>query len=292
MSRAGKVLVGVLFAAMLALGAGLAVAATTAGNRRAARADARVLVARLRLPRGAVRVRRRTGGSFPLYADQAHALAHASWRVPGRPGTVIAYIRSHPPAGAKLFSTGWSGSSRARARELTLGYQWPPRRGVLGERLLNVIVTAQRGGASSVLAVAQSDWVVVRSASERVPASARIVQITTSSPRRTVTLTAAPRVRRLIALVDSLPIAQPVTINCPALIDADARQVSFSFRARASGPVLARADYVGYEPHPYVSGPCNAIAFSVRGRPRTPLIGGADFLHDAQRIAGTVLIGH
>src|SRR5579875_1989404 len=274
MSRAGKLLVGVLLAAVLALGAGLAVAATTAGNRRAAHVDARALVARVRLPRGAVRVRARTGGSFALYADRAHALAQASWRVPGRPGTVIAYIRSHPPAGARLLSTGWSGSSRARARELTLGFQWPPRRGVLGERLLDVMVMALRGGASSVLAVAQSDWVVVRSAGERVPASARVVQITTSSPRRTVTLTAAPRVRRLIALVDSLPIVQPGTINCQALIGADARHVSFSFRARAGGPILARAGYVGYEPHPYVSGPCNAIAFSVDGRPRTPLIGG------------------
>jgi hypothetical protein len=260
---------------------------TTEGNRHAARADARQLLARLELPPGARRLRHHPSAPpAELVADEAHAIASAWWRVPGRPAAVLAYIRSHRPAGATLVATG-TGGERGVVTERSLGYQWPAKPGVLGERLLNVTITAMRG-ASAVFAEAQSDWIVVRSRAERVPSGVRAVAIT--APTGAFVLTAQERVRRLISLVDSLPIAQPVAYSCPEQSAADERRVTFTFLRRVSGPPLARAVYVGFEPQPYLSYPCNAIAFSVRGRRMTPLIGGNRFLRSAQRIAGRALI--
>jgi hypothetical protein len=276
---------------------------TTASNRRVARADARALLAALRLPARAVRLAREPAGdhgylrAFGVLADEARAAATGWWRVPhASPAAVLGYLRAHVPPGAKLFSTGGGGNTRTGTHFSTLTYSWAGRPGVLGFRGLNVTVTALSSGAVGVGAQSQSDWIVARSPSERVPAGVRSVRVELQrgtgrglQAAGSFTLTAPARVRRLVALVDSLPIAQPLALSCPADLVSAQRVVRLRF-VSGGGEALARAVYTGFEPEPGFSGQCNAISFSVRGRMRTPLIGGSRFLRRAERIAGRSLI--
>jgi hypothetical protein len=54
-------------------------------------------------------------------------------------------------------------------------------------------------------------------------------------------------VRRIVSLINAMPIAQPGTISCPELRIDGARVITTKFRARA-GASLARATYTDYPP--------------------------------------------
>jgi len=115
----------------------------------------------------------------------------------------------------------------------------------------------------------------------RVPAAARVVTITelpsggpqTERPPAPVTITGAAVIRRLVALVDSLPLystTEPVPL-CPAL-----GGIQLTFLARAGGPPLAVAQ-----------GPvCGAVQFSARGNPQPPLQNTDSFIPQVLKLAG------
>lgn len=116
----------------------------------------------------------------------------------------------------------------------------------------------------------------------RVPAAARVVTITelpsggpqTGHPSASVTITGATVVRRLAALVDSLPLlstTDPVPM-CPAL-----GGIQLTFLARADGPPLAVAQ-----------GPaaCPAVQFSAGGNPQPALQNTDSFTPQVLKLAG------
>jgi hypothetical protein len=88
-------------------------------------------------------------------------------------------------------------------------------------------------------------------------------------------VTAPGRVARIRHLIDALPTVQPGVIHCPLEVPGLAR-VTFTFRARPGGPALASAD----EDADVLaaSTACDPLRFTVAGRARTPLLGGAGLL--------------
>lgn len=269
-------------------------AGSLASNQRTARLDVAAHVRGARLPTGASPSPgepRGDGGLLKplpaLVATPARADAHAWWTVPERAGDVLGYLESHPPAGATQTGTG-SGCSGKCSQSVT--YSWPAIPGLLGFRELIVTVAPLSRGGTGVLAAAESDWIVPRPASERIPAGVRLIRVTSRKiggpVTASVTVTDARQIRRVVALFDGMPIAQPGAIACPALIlTRTTRRITFAFRAGADGPALASASYIDYAPYMESSGACNPVGFTVRGRPQDPLIGG-DFLRRVEAIVG------
>jgi hypothetical protein len=226
----------------------------SASNRRAARRDAELLLSRLRLPSEAVSSPTEPsndGGhlkpSQSLNVTSARADAHAWWLVPAVTDSVLAYLKANPPAGSKL-----DGSESLyvdhKLIDQSLEFDWPPVRGVLGERELSVCVIALPAGRTGVLAQAQSGWIVRRPPSETIPATVDAVDLSSAvlnGPATVaLTVTRAAEVRSLVSLLNAMPIVQPAVHSCPALIGNGATVITFSFRAVAGGPLLARATYV------------------------------------------------
>lgn len=273
---------------------------STARNERAARLDAELLLTRLQLPAGAVSSPTEPSGdgghlqaSPELDATSARVDEHAWWQVSGSPSAAISYIKSHSPTGAKPDGSGglYIGG---RPIDQTVSFAWPAVRGVLGQRTLAVTVMALAGGDTGILAEAQSDWIVTRPRSERVPSTVHEVDVASSplngSPTAAVSVTSAAKVRRLVSIINALPVVQPAVYLCPALLTQGARMITLSFRSAAGGALLAQATYLAFEHLAYESGPCNAIDLTIAGRRRKPLLGG-DFLGRVERLLGVGLLG-
>ena len=111
-----------------------------------------------------------------------------------------------------------------------------------------------------------------RSSRERVPAGTRVIDVTSARPGRSLSLAVSnpSAVRRIIGLIDALPIVQPGVWSCP-LLPAGAPVVKLTFRARADASPLARASQTDYG---FDAGACAPMSFSVRGRVMKPLLGG------------------
>jgi hypothetical protein len=187
--------------------------------------------------------------------------------------------------------SAYNGPSATTVSSVT--YSWPPLAGVLGLRELQVWVTSLPGHVTGVLAQAESDWIVPRPAGEQIPKGVREVRITSAKlhGRTTVSLTVTNpvEVRRIVALLDGMPIVQPAAYSCPAMLINGARVMTFKFGARLAGPVLAQATYTDYPPLSAPSGPCSPVEFAIRGRSQDALIGG-DFVKQVERIVGASLI--
>lgn len=274
---------------------------TLAGNQRAARQDAPKLLKSLRLPPGATALPAEPSGDggwlkpLPgLVATTARADVHAWWQLPGSPDSVIAYIEAHAPAGSTLSSSGSGGGGPSGTSEESLSYRWPAIRAVIGSRELAVTVTSLQANVAGVLAQAESEWIVPRPASEQIPAGVNELDVASAKFNGPTTLarsvTNPGEVRAIVSLIDAMPIVQPVAYSCPALMTKGARLLTFGFRGRSGGPLLAQATYVDYPPLTAPSGPCSPIGLRIRGRRQDPLIGG-NFVAQAQRILGVSLIG-
>ena len=274
-------------------------APTRLANKRAARLDAAALLARIRLPAGAVSSAvEPAGDGGNLKPEQAldGAVAridrHAWWLVPGSLTGVFAFIKANPPNGSKLEGSGGLYHDGV-TESLTADFYWPSVRGVLSERELAVTISALAGGGTGVLGQSEAVWIVPRPPSERIPATAREIDIT-SAPlngqvKLVLTVTARAKVRRIASLLNGLPIVQPGAYSCPGLMISGAHTITLSFRANAGGPLLARATYTAWPGLAYSSGPCNGIAFTVGGRHDDPLLGG-NFLRRLQRLLGQSLL--
>ncbi len=264
-------------------------------NRRAARRDAASLLAKLHLPGGATRVPSEPADDNDylrpspwLEADFASETAHAWWTVPGDPASVIGAVEADPPAGARQGATQMTGNDQTGTSAVTLEYGWQPVGNVLGTRLLAVTFTRIGRGLTGVLAESQSVWIVPRSVSERIPAATRVVQIASTVPGAphggSVTITNPAHVRSIVALLNALPVAQPVEINCPA--EMDPKTITMTFRASTSGGALAVLRFVDDAPwHPAYSDACAGVSLSIGGRRRAALDGG-DFIERIEGIIG------
>jgi hypothetical protein len=272
-------------------------------NQAAARRDAAALLKRLRLPSAAVRSRIEPAGdnryltvSPGLDGDSAHALAYSWWTIKESPADVLAYVRAHPPAGSTASGSGSSGDSQTGTSSSLLGFQWPSVDNVLGERQLQVTVTSLGDGETGIMAEAQSDWMVLRSWSERVPSGVTVIKVTVQrAPKRFgmkhlgpllhAMITGRRAVARAVALVNSLAVVQPVVIACP-MFGFPAGSLTVTYGAGPAGPALARAT-VALFPGGQAGGggECDPIGFSIRGRVQKSLVG-ATFAVQIEQLAG------
>lgn len=254
------------------------VAPTTAANRRAAVGDARQLLQGVVPPAGAVM--QSSGTAIGPHARLitlalASAVAYRTWNVPGDPASVSSFVQSHLPPGSTVVTAGYGGSPPTQS----VTRSWPPVRGILDDRLLDIEVTPRSDGSTRLYAEAQSEWVVTRPKSEHIPAGVHEVDITDGWPGHAPFLsrrvTRPATVHKLVTLFNSLGIVQPVDINCPA--ESVTPVVAIAFRTSGTGGPVAEAKV---SPSAHFSWPasvpgwnCFAISFSVRGRHWPALVG-------------------
>jgi hypothetical protein len=272
--------------------------ATAAARRRRARADATTLLGRVRLPAGAEQLSSEPAGDGGTLSRPVSRPAipttlvdeHTWWRVPGSAASVLAYTRAHVPRGGKFRE---SGSQATRRGDIVSGYDgfvWPPVDRLLGSRELLVQVTKLAGGGTGVRVDAQVQWIIPRPVSERIPRGVHEIDVARAvpgdAPSLEVKVVSQREIRALVAMVDALGIIQPGAYSCPSQ-QGDAPVVTFTFRASDEGNVLASAGEASSAREPTT--PCTAMTFSIRGRPQTPLLGGAAVVRKAGRLLGVHL---
>lgn len=194
---------------------------TTASNRAEARADAQRLLAMVRVPAGSALVS--TPHNTGLEQAQrfvgvwASATASRTWVVRGSVNRLLRYVVAHLRPGSKLESTG-SGGGPNTVDVSQIRY-WPPVRGVLDGRWLE-IEAYSHGTRTYVTAHTQSQWVVTREQSERIPSSVTQITVRVTNAHglrvRQLTIRSTRIVHQIVGLYDSLGVDQPATImGCP-----------------------------------------------------------------------------
>ena len=263
---------------------------TSASNKRASARDAERLLGLAMLPPGGTRLSAEPRGDdrllvMPPREPRAQLIDRYDWwRGPATFKSVVAFLRSHPPAGTDPAGFGHGSGPGVPANQM-LSYSFPAIAGVISARALTFYSVALRGGGTGIRVDAQETWIVSRPASEKVPARVHEVEVMSARPGRapilTRSVTGPAKVRRIISLLDQMQIVQPGAYSCP-LLQPGQPVVTFDFRATAGGPVLAEASLTDYG---FDSGPCDAVSFSIHGHPQKPLIGG-NFLGQVQRLLG------
>jgi hypothetical protein len=215
---------------------------------------------------------------------------HRIWRVSGRPREVLAAVRQSRPTGLAINGGGSAGQHGVGQREVEywwyVSFQAAARAG-LGSEALAISTTAAPGGGTLVRADGEVVWLSARPSAERVPAGVRSVEVTRGPTYKRVTLrrtiSSQASVRRVVAVLNALPIVQPGAWSCPA--EPLGPVVGLTLRGSAGG-VLARATQAaGAE-----VGNCSPMSFSVGGRAQTPLAEGARVVAVAGRALGVVLL--
>jgi hypothetical protein len=252
---------------------------STGAHRRAAVSDAATLLGYVVAPSGATVTSQGTAiglrDGHVITGAMASAVAYRTWTVAEAPVSVLAYVQAQLPAGSKIFSTGSGGPTFSES----VVRSWPSVAGVLDSRLLELQVSERPDGATTLSAVAQSQWVVVRPQGEQIPSTVRDVAITDGWPGKAPffsrDITSRARVAKLVALLNSLGIVQPVSVNCPAETITPTVVIRFLTRPAASpvaaASVSAASDY-SFSPSEPGAG-CYAIAFSVHGHRGPALVG-------------------
>lgn len=185
---------------------------------------------------------------------------HAWWVVPVKPSAAIAFIQAHPPAGSKL---GFAGAGNTAPGFQLIGFDRGSVVHVLWSRSLVVEVVQLPDGDTGLRADAEVVWITPRAAGERIPAKATRLNVSvTRRPQviqRSFDVTDTRRVRRVAALIDSLPAAQPGAFACPA--DPGVR-VRLSFESATGEPLAV----IAVDP-----GGCGVVTVRIRGRKRASL---------------------
>ncbi len=225
---------------------------------------------------------------------------HAWWRVSERSTTVWQFLKRYPPHGSRLLGTGSAGGPGVPAHNGEIELDWPPDQALvaaygsvqasgLQEREMDVAVVGLPDGSTGVRADAVVSWVIPRSASERIPVGVREVDVTRAQPGHIASVSrriTGADVHVVGSMVDRLAIVQPLLGSC-LLYPADAPVVTFTFRARRAGAVLAQASEPDYATDP--TNNCDPMTFSIRGRMQTPLVGGGAVMVEVQRLLGIKL---
>jgi hypothetical protein len=213
------------------------------------------------------------------------------WQVPGSPRSVLAWEERR-----LRHALAASGSGSGGARGVTVEWQdsydlpavpgQPSPSGQIDSRTMTVYAVDAGSGRADIEVVASVSWIPPRPAADVVPPGARAVTIAVKPDMNVritapaaVTVTDPVRVRRIVALVDGLPLSPPSgDYHCP--FDGWARLV-LTFRAQPGGPVLAVAE-------PDLEG-CQWVSFTIGGKPRPslgPVDGGRSFAASVARVAG------
>jgi hypothetical protein len=253
-----------------------AVAASATPKQRAA-ASAKAILSSFVPPPGAIRLEKRPelpggwaryGGMGLTATTQVDAVGY--WRATGRPTALLAWEKAHI-------------SRRYSGQDVIIGppswdtvYSLPAIPGVLPQREMNVQVYDAGGGRTVIMADAMVSWQPPRPATEVIPASVRVVTIAASGPWREnpgpVTITSASVVRRLAALVNSLPVAVvEKDVPCPM-------GVGFTLTFRASGG----------QPVAVANGPaeCGVVHLTLNGQDEPDLQPAESYRATVLKIAG------
>jgi hypothetical protein len=279
-----------VLAAVLGLGSSNAARTATASHRALAQTEASRLLARVALPTGSqtLPASGAGAGTAPLQRIGAPAAPNVAdrsrtWTVPGTAATVDAFLRAHAVAGTRLSVRAHS-SGTTTSGDLVFTAVHPPT-GVSAEQV-GVSLAADGPHTTLVHVDATATWVVARPASEVVPAAAHELDIVRGVPGRPagIALTVTdPQLTAIRKLINALATVQPGTVHCPPAVPGLAR-VAFVFRTHAGGQVLAAAGEDADVVAPTTA--CDPLEFSVGGRARTPLLGGAPLLREVSRIVG------
>ena len=291
------VVLGTLALAMVAMGTGGAgpgsagSAGSARANRRAAERDAAQLFSHVVLPATATVSAGEPAGDHHYLSRPGQVPAavnvtdrHGWWTVPEDPALVSAFLGRHQPKGTHGVIGGVGDGPQLSTESVAFELASTGR--AVGTRWLVVAMTNLPGDRTGVRVDAEVQWLIPRPPGERIPSSARVLEVTVMRPHRPptseVSVTRVAQVRRIASLIDGLKTEQPGALDCAGR--ADDPVVTFTFRAVEGGRVLARATQI-------VDGgagrtQCEPMTLTVRGRPQTPLLGGAGVVRDAQRLLG------
>jgi hypothetical protein len=252
-------------------------------SQRTGEAEATRLLGLLELPPGSSFSATQPVGTSPHLSQPAVVLLSPAfvdtpswWLAPGVPDSALAWLKEHPPAGSRL-SMEASDIERGEVKSQSVSFGLPPVPGVFESRSLLVTAVSEPGGTTGLRADAQVVWTVPRPGAERVPLRARVLEVRYSGggARPGGFVVSDPRqVRRIVALVNRLPIVQPsgpTYGSCP-LETASPRTATLTFRRARAGRALA----VASQTQP--PGDCAAMDLTINGKRQTPLVGGAAVL--------------
>lgn len=129
-----------------------------------------------------------------------------------------------------------------------------------------------------------------RPAAERIPLTTSVIDITSGVEAQpaveSLSVTNRSDVRKIVTLINGLPIAQPIVYACPMLTDP--RIITMTFRTVAGGPALAVLTYDDFRPWPGPSEACKTVDLTIAGRRQDALTGGS-FVLAIGRILDTPL---
>jgi hypothetical protein len=219
---------------------------------------------------------------YPGSASTAQVEDVSWWRAPGTPDAVLAWEKSHLPGRFSPAGGGFGSDGGMQTDSFSM-FRLPAVPGVLNSRYLVVYAIATGGGQTAIRAYAQVNYQPPRPPGERMPSAARAVTITALAspvpgakrPPAPVTITGATAVRRIIALIDSLPLSTVGRVPCPS----GGAGMQLTFRARSGapgGPPLATAQ----------GGPCWTLLVTIGGRQQPALAITTTFTARVLTIAG------
>jgi hypothetical protein len=201
---------------------------------------------------------------------------HQFWRVPGDLRSVFDWIESHPPAGSAGQEGGAMGNRGGIVAQY-VGYSFltPHWGGAPAETLLFTGVRA-RGRGAAVRVDAQVVWLLKRPASERIPGGVRAILFEARGGGQADggRVFNRHRIRRVTALIDSLPAAQPGAFSCPGSPGQSMRLVFLD----GAGHRLSTAYVDG--------GGCEIVNLWIHGRPQHALQGNPNLIRNLSSALG------
>jgi hypothetical protein len=227
-------------------------AATAQSPKQRAQADAAAILAAFVVPPGA----RKLQGPPTGQANEMKHITGSSaspnwidktgfWQVKGDPQQVLAWTAGH--VGRTHTTGGLTTNLPVSGQPETVwerDYVLPPVPAVEDTRELTVEVADAGDGQTAIRVDAQVTWLPARQASEIVPAAATAITLSVipngnlnKKPPRPVTIT-SPAVRRIIAMVNALPVFPPGPRECGI---NQGTELVLTFLAAPQGRVLATA---------------------------------------------------
>ena len=256
---------------------GPAVVAASVTPRQRAAASAQAILKSFVAPPGARRLAKQPElpggwGKYPTMGlnstTQVDAVGY--WRAAGQPKALLVWEKAHI-------------SRRYSRQDVIVGppswstlYALPAIPGVLPQREMNVQVYDAGDGMTVIKAEAMVSWQPPRPATEVIPAGVRVVTIAPSGPWRgnlaPVTITSASAVRKLTALVNSLPVAVAgKDVPCPMGVG-----FTLTFRGAGGKPVAV------------ASGPaeCGVVHLTLNGKDEPDLQPPGTYRATVLKVAG------
>jgi hypothetical protein len=243
-------------------------AATARSPERRAEADAAAILAAFVVPPGARRLPGPPTGPASQMKDITGSSASPNWidktgfwQVKGDPQQVLAWTASH--VGRSHTSGGLVTNFPVSGRPETVwerDYALPPVPAVEDTRELTVEVAEAGNGQTAIRVDAQVTWLPARAASEVVPAAATAIAMSvipdgnlSVKPPQPVTVTRLETVRRVTAMVNSLPVFPPGPRECGP---GGTAALVLTFLAAPKARVLATAmvELEGCEPVIFATG--------------------------------------